>query len=249
MSQLPSRIALTFAALSCLTVSCAGDQKSPDTASGAAEEQAPVMKTTPAPAQEGATPPNGQPPGMPPSDPPPQGLNSTSPSNALASPTVGQQPAKPTLTEAQIARIAELVNSAEIEQAKVAQNKAKSPRVKSFAAKMIKHHGQAKAEQAKLTQKLGVGSADSADATALRNDGEQTLATLKSTSAATFDMAYIDSQVTGHEKVLATIDEQLLPSAKTESVMSALRTAREAVAAHLAEAKEIQAELATTTRK
>lgn len=223
---------------------CAGDQKEPETPASEAAEQAPVMKTTPSPGEESAPAPTGQPAGLPQAEP--QSANGTQ-NNVLAAPTV--QPNRAKLSEDQIARIADLINTAEVDQGKLAQTKAKSARVKAFAAKMIKHHGQAKTEQAKLAKQLNITSAESADAAALKSDGEQTLSTLKTTPAADFDMAYIDSQVTGHEKALATIDEQLLPSAKSEGVVSALKLGREAVAAHLAEAKELRAELAKTTSK
>jgi putative membrane protein len=55
---------------------------------------------------------------------------------------------------------------------------------------------------------------------------------------------YIDSQVTEHQKVLDTVDQQLLPSAQSPEVRDALQKAREKVAAHLEEAKRLQTELA-----
>jgi len=47
------------------------------------------------------------------------------------------------LNDQQIAKITDSVNSAEIEQAKLAQQKSKNQQVRQFASMMIQHHGQA----------------------------------------------------------------------------------------------------------
>jgi putative membrane protein len=248
MSQLSPRWLATVAAVSGLAWACAGNQKPVESPQDEAAESAPVMKTTPPAVDDSVPAPNGQPAGMPPSDPPPQSSNGSSPTNALGAPGAGTPRTDASLSEAQIARIAELANTAEIEQGNVARTKAKDARVKAFAAKMVKHHGQAKTEQARLVRKLDLRSEDSPRAAALKSEGDATLASLKSATGAGFDVAYIDSQVTAHEKVLSTIDEQLMPSAKSESVVSALRVAREAVAAHLEEAKGLQRELSTASK-
>ena len=54
------------------------------------------------------------------------------------------------LSDEQIAAITDAANTAEIEQAKLAESKSKDAGVKRFAAMMIAHHGAAKQKQAKL---------------------------------------------------------------------------------------------------
>lgn len=148
---------------------------------------------------------------------------------------------KEALSDAQIAKIADLVNTAEVEQGKLAQGKAKAPAVKKFAEMMIKHHSDAKQEQAKLFKKLNLTPADSATAATLKSDGESTLKTLKESDAAGFDAAYVKSQIDGHQKVLDTLDAQLLPGAKAPELAEALRKMRTTVESHLKEAKSLQA--------
>lgn len=145
------------------------------------------------------------------------------------------------LSEAQMAKVSDLVNNAEVEQAKLAQKKAKTPAVKAFADKMVKHHGEALRQQAKLVKKLGLTPADSATATALKADGVKALEALKSADAAAFESVYVKSQVDGHQKALDLLDTQLLPNAKTPEVAEALRQARAAVEQHLNEARALQA--------
>jgi putative membrane protein len=188
--------------------------------------------------------PNGQPTETPPDAPPPQSLNEGTSGNALAAPGVAAATPKPTLSDGQIAMISDLANSAEVEQGKLAQSKAKSAAVKKFAAMMVKHHGEAKTEQNKLVKRLGITPTQSPDATTLKGDADKTLATLREASGPSFDAAYMDSQVAEHQKVLDTIDQQLLPSAQSAEVRDALQKAREKVVSHLEEAKRLQNELA-----
>lgn len=159
---------------------------------------------------------------------------------AAASPPPEPPPAKELLTEAQLAKVSEIVNTGEVEQAKLAQAKAKTPGVKKFAAMMIQHHGDALREHARLVKKLGVTPVDSATAASLKDDGGRTLETLKKTDAAHFDTAYVASQVQAHQKVLDLIDAQM-PAAKSAEVADALRRARAVIAQHLEEARALEA--------
>lgn len=145
--------------------------------------------------------------------------------------------AKPdALTDAQIAGITEAANSSEIAQAKIAQVKSKDAGVKKFAAMMIVHHGQAKEKQAKLklkTEESGVSTAMNADAGA-------TLDALKTDSGKDFDQAYIRAQITGHQKVLDTINDKLLPNVKDANLKAYLEEIKPKVEEHLKQAKLLQ---------
>jgi putative membrane protein len=160
-------------------------------------------------------------------------------SGAAAAPTTEASPAKATLTDAQIAKLSELVNSAEVEQAKLAQKKAKAANVRKFADKMAEHHGAALREQATLMKKLSLSPADSATAATLKADADKTLAELQKTDAAAFDEAYLRAQVNAHQKVLDLIDTEALPAVKNPDVADALRAGRGAVEQHLKEAQAL----------
>jgi putative membrane protein len=149
-------------------------------------------------------------------------------------------PAQEPLTEAQIAKVSELVNTAEVDQAKLAQTKARAPAVKNFATMMAKHHSEALREQAKIVKRLHINSDDSATSAKLKTEGETTLANLKKADAAGFDAAYITSQIDGHQKALDLLDAQLIPSAKSPEVIDALRKGRAIVEHHLSEARALQ---------
>jgi putative membrane protein len=162
----------------------------------------------------------------------PQGID-------IATSTEGTKPPAPkaeSLNDAQIAAITEAANSAEIAQAKIAQAKSKDAAVKTFAAMMITHHGEAKQKQAKLKLK----TEESGVSTALTADAGATLNALNSGSGTEFDKVYIAAQIAGHQKVLDTINDKLLPNVKDERLKAYLEEIKPTVEQHLKQAKQLQ---------
>ena len=140
------------------------------------------------------------------------------------------------LSDEQIAAITDAANSAEIAQAKLAQSKSKDEKVKQFAAMMIAHHGEAKQKQAKLKIK----PAESGVSTAMQVDADSTLNALKADTGKDFDQTYITAQVTGHQKVLDTINDKLLPNVKNPELKAYLEEIKPRVEEHLKKAKALQ---------
>ena len=246
MSQPLFRSALTVAvSLSAFCFACSSDQKTTNTPDVASSPEAPADTSTPQPGDAATPAPNGEPTNMPPATPPPQTLNRATPSNAVAMPKASSQPpAAVQLSQSQIAMVTELANSSEIEQAKVAQSKAKAVSVRKFAAMMLKHHTEGKAEQAKLFKQLNLTPTQSQNATALKQDADRTLSELRSATGAAFDERYIDSQVEAHQKVLDAINGELLPAAIDQQLVDGLNKMKMTVESHLEQAKSLQAELA-----
>lgn len=157
----------------------------------------------------------------------------------VATPAADQKAPEPkpeALNDAQIAAVTEAANTAEIAQAKVAQARAKDAAVKSFAAMMISHHGEAKQKQAKLklkTQESGVS-------TALQADAGATLNALNANTGTEFDKTYIAAQISEHQKVLDTINDKLLPNVKDERLKAYLEEIKPTVEQHLKRAKQLQ---------
>ena len=237
MSHLLSRSVLTTAvSLSALCFACGSDQKTSNTADNAPTTELPTDTSSSTPYSVPTTPPSAEPPATSYAD--------TANSNTVGMPSSSTPPAPPQLSENQIAMITDLANSSEIEQAKLAQNKAKSPSVKKFAAMMIKHHGEAKAEQAKLYKQLNLTPTQSQSASSLKDGADRALGSLRGASGSGFDLEYIDTQVDAHQKVLEALDSELLPAATDQQLITALNKMRAIVEAHLKEAKTIQAELA-----
>lgn len=236
----------TFSVLSLSAVcfACGGEQNRSNTAENVPVVQAPADPTG---SEVDKTPRPGADPVM---TPPPATAQASD--RPTTNPLGANVPSNPTtnavrLSESQVAMVTELANSAEIEQGKLAQTKAKSPAVKKFAAMMIKHHTEAKTEQAKLYQQLSLTPTQSQQSTLLKEDADKTLGTLRAADGNNFDVAYMNSQVDAHQKVLDTINQDLLPSAADERLIDGLNKIKATVEAHLNEARSLQAELLKTT--
>jgi putative membrane protein len=222
--------ALGLGPCSWLLPACASDQKSAATAEevrdGEAIPPAPPLPATPAPEVTAAAPSAAAP--------------SAAGGTGNAASTGEAATAKEPLTESQMAKVTELVNTAEIEQAKIAQRRAKAPGVKQFADKMLKHHGHALREQAKIVQRLKLTPADSATAAKVKSDGEEQRVKLKDIDTASFDAAYLTGQIDAHQQAIELLDVQLIPNAKTPEVVNALQIARQMVEQHLSEARSLR---------
>jgi len=153
-------------------------------------------------------------------------------------------PAPEPLTDEQIAAVADAANTGEIEQAKLAQKKAKNAQVKKLAAMILTHHTAIKQKMTKVLAKAKVTPATSPASTQLTEDGTKLLETLKTAEGADFDKAYVDAQVDEHKKVLETLDTQLIPNAKNADLKAELEDVRTKVEAHLKAAQDAQTALA-----
>lgn len=166
-------------------------------------------------------------------------MGSESPATEASATAPAPAPKVDPLTDEQIAAITDAANTAEIAQAKIAQTKSKDPGIKQFAAMMISHHGEAKQKQAKLQLK----PAESGVSTAMQVDADSTMNALKAGTGKDFDQAYITAQVDGHQKVLDTINDKLLPNVKSPELKAYLEEIKPRVEAHLKQAKVLQQSL------
>ena len=189
------------------------------------------------PAAAPETMPSAEPPEQPDAGPASASVTAPAAPEAKAeAPAPAPEPKPDPLTDEQIAAITDAANTAEIEQGKLAQGKSKDPGVKRFAAMMISHHGEAKQKQAKLKLK----PADSGVSTALKAEAASTLDMLKTDKGKDFDKAYIAAQVDGHQKVLDTINQKLLPNVKNAELKAYLDEIKPRVEEHLKQAKQLQ---------
>jgi putative membrane protein len=147
------------------------------------------------------------------------------------------------LSDEQIVELVDLANTAEVEEGRFAQTKAKHSKVKSFAAKMVMHHGQAKQKGDKLATKLALTPAESSLSGKMKSESESSLTQLKDTPVKDLDRAYIAAQIKEHEKVLSMLDDRLIPAVKGAELRSLLQEMRSTVQSHLSEAQQIETDL------
>lgn len=146
----------------------------------------------------------------------------------------------PPLTDPQIAAITDSVNSAEIEQARLAQSKSRSEPVQQYAALMIEQHGDAQRKQAAL----GVAEAESALSLKLAAKTHVTMQDLQQKTGDEFDRAYLKAQIDAHEDALEALDMQLLPSVQDPGLQAYLVALRPKVAESLERARTTEDTLA-----
>ena len=129
------------------------------------------------------------------------------------------------------------VDKDEIAAAKLALTKKMGKEATDYAHMMVTDHQANLAETKKLR---GPGDAADKAAEPVKKEDEAMMAKLKPLEGKAFEKAYIDGMVEGHTKVLAKLDNELLPNASDAKVKAHLQKTRDAVAKHLDAAKALQ---------
>ncbi|HEY6879803.1 MAG TPA: DUF4142 domain-containing protein [Polyangiales bacterium] len=143
------------------------------------------------------------------------------------------------LSEAQVVGLAGTINDGEIELGQLAVDKASNSAVQTFAEEMVSMHTAAN----QRAVALGISRASSASADQVQQMVSSIRSRLQDAErGATFDRAYIDSQVTLHTAALEAFDTKLLPNASTPALLAELTRTRAEVAAHLSAARALTAD-------
>ena len=149
----------------------------------------------------------------------------------------------PPPTDAQIAMIAVVADTVDIDTGNMAAKKAKNKMVREFAKTMVRDHTAVNAKATALAKKLGVIPAESDTSKSLKSDGDKTMTRLMALTGTAFDKAYIDNEVSYHEAVLDVLDKTLIPNTRNAELKSLLESARPIFVTHLEHAKKLQASL------
>jgi putative membrane protein len=145
------------------------------------------------------------------------------------------------LTDANIAAIVRASNNTDISYAQLAPARAERQDVKDFAQRMLTDHTGVNGLVDDLLRKLDLTPVDNPTSLDLRDISAAKRDTLRELSGYAFDSTYIENEVTYHRGFLASIDTLLLPHAHNDDLRALLTTVRPAVAAHLAHAEQVRA--------
>lgn len=148
-------------------------------------------------------------------------------------------PAIEKMSDEQIADVLASSNQAEIDEAKLAQKRAKNARVKKFAGVMLKEHADAQKKLMALTKKLSISMASSSLSSEIKIGTSSTQEKLKTMSGEEFDIAYMDGQVNAHQNLLDALDKKLSPQVTSDELRTVVGEVRLTVEKHLTEAREI----------
>lgn len=149
------------------------------------------------------------------------------------------------LSDEQIAAINSAANRGEVDQAKLASEKSKNPKIKKFAAMMTAHHADANTKATDMLRKAHITPEESVTSTQMTTESSKLVESLKPMSGPEFDRAYIDAQVKEHTAILDTLDTKMIPVVKNADLKSELTAMRAKIDGHLKEAQAIQKSLPT----
>jgi len=143
------------------------------------------------------------------------------------------------VTDAQIASIVVTANQVDIDTGKVAEARATSPEVKTFARLMITDHTGVNKSATDLVTRLKVTPQDNPTSQSLKSEGDKTIATLKTLTGFGFDSTYVAHEVAYHQQVIDALDKTLIPGATNAELKALLIKVRPAFVAHLEHAKSL----------
>jgi putative membrane protein len=154
-------------------------------------------------------------------------------------------PAKPVKgpSDANIAAFVLAANNSDISYARLAATRSQSPAVKQFASQMLADESGVNQAVGELLTRKDLNAEDYATSLAYRDESALRRDQLREADGRGFDATYLSNEIAHHTKLLATIDGSLMPSARTPDLKRLLASIRPTVAAHLAQAQELQASL------
>lgn len=167
------------------------------------------------------------------------GSMGSSSSSAGSSGSSGSSASSGNLSDAQIAGITAAAHKGEIDAAKLARKQSKNAKVKSFAQMMLKQHTMALKTETSVAKKAGITPADSDQSQQITQQNQDTASKLQGLSGKEFDQAYVQAMVDGHQKVLDTLDNTLIPAAQDPQLKAQLQKERSTVQTHLEHAKQL----------
>lgn len=142
------------------------------------------------------------------------------------------------LGDPQILGVLRAINRAEVDAARLAEQRASDANVKEFAVRMENAHSKANEKLADL------GSPEESDLSRkLEEKAKQTMESLRNAPEDQFDERYMVVQVKMHENALDTVSDELLPAAKGEKVRQFVGTMENDISHHLERAKELNESL------
>jgi putative membrane protein len=143
------------------------------------------------------------------------------------------------LTDAQILDVVTVLNRGEILAADAVEGKLVSTQAKDFARMMKGMHEEGMDKARGVMTATGLRNEEAPMSSKLRNDVQTVVGKLQGASGGDVDRMYLQSQIDMHQDALRVIDDQLLPNAKNEQVITLLRDMRPTVAQHLDRAREL----------
>jgi putative membrane protein len=154
------------------------------------------------------------------------------------------------LRDAEIVQLLMVANEGEIALGELAKQQARQPEVLAFADRMVTEHTAANQRLSLLASQVRTNTATPAMPNAiverLREEAQQVADVLRGQSDASFDLAYMDSQLAIHSKLLFLLDTLATSQVTAVDLRSEVIEIRRASQDHLQAALPIQSNLTPT---
>jgi putative membrane protein len=145
------------------------------------------------------------------------------------------------VTDANIAAMVLASNNTDISYARLVPSRGERADVKEFARRMLTDHVGVNALVTDLLTKLDLAPEDNVASLDLRDESADKRDMMRDLSGYAFDSTYIENEVAYHRRFLASLDDVMLPRARDGQLRALLGSVRPAVAAHLAHAEQVRA--------
>jgi len=145
------------------------------------------------------------------------------------------------VNDANIAAMMLASNNTDISYARLVPSRAERADIKEFAQRMLTDHASVNALLNQVLAKIDLTPEDNVTSLDLRDESSEKRDLMRDLSGYAFDSTYIENEVSYHRKFLASIDNVLTPRARASELKLLMMQVRPAVAAHLAHAEQVRA--------
>ena len=147
------------------------------------------------------------------------------------------------ISDANIAAMVLASNNTDISYARLVPSRAQRDDVKKFAERMLTDHTGVNVLVTNLLAKLDVAPEDNQLSLDMRDESADKRDLMRELSGFAFDSTYMENEVAYHQKFLASIDNVMLQAVRNAELRGLLTAVRPAVAAHLAHAEQVRADV------
>lgn len=147
-----------------------------------------------------------------------------------------------TLSDANVVSVLDAIDVSEIDAAQLAKQKAYSPAVRSFAARLADEHTEKMQQTLKLANRRGLQPEKPRLTAAVESTHQKTMDELRKKSGRDFDRAYLDYQVTMHQQAVKLVEDTANSVEDTRLKQHLIRT-RPDLMSHLTAARDLQRQI------
>jgi putative membrane protein len=144
----------------------------------------------------------------------------------------------------QVGGVISAMDTKELQEAQIAQNKASAPSVKSFADRVVADLTTTRAGVQRVLQEQNIQPVVTRASQDIEADAHKSVSDLQAKSGGDFDKAYIEQEVSDKKNALDKLDRELIPNARNPQLKDYLQTnVRPTIESHLQMAERLKDDL------